>query len=185
MEWNSKMNLVGIAEPKRIIIELFLDSLVAVPHIPAEGGMLDVGSGAGFPALVIKLLVPDIRLSLVEANAKKANFLKHMVRLLKLYDTEVINKRIESIGDNISTEGFDVISARALAHLDRIINWCARFLAANGRLLYFSGGGVDENLRKCSDVMSNNNLVLDKLAPYHLPGMKCGRTIIMLKKMPV
>jgi 16S rRNA (guanine527-N7)-methyltransferase len=176
------MNLTGIAEPERMIIDLFLDSLIAVPHIPPSGRMLDVGSGAGFPAVVIKLLIPDLRLSLVEANSKKVSFLKQVARLLKLDGIEVINGRIELIKDNLHPDGFDVISSRALADLNRIINWCASLLAAGGRLVYFSGSRVDEVLENSKYVMSDNNLTVDHLVPYHLPGMKENRSIVILRK---
>ena len=176
------MNLTGITEPERMIIELFLDSLIAVPHIPPSGRLLDVGSGAGFPAVVIKLLVPDLRLYLVEANSKKVSFLKQVMRLLKLDGTEIINGRIELIKDKLPPDGFDVISSRAMADLSRIINWCAGLLADEGRLVYFSGSRVDEVLENSKYLMSDYSLTVDLLVPYHLPGMKESRSIVILRK---
>jgi 16S rRNA (guanine527-N7)-methyltransferase len=176
------MNLTGITEPERMIIELFLDSLIAVPHIPSTGRMLDVGSGAGFPAVVIKLLVPDIRLYMVEANSKKVSFLKQVMRLLKLDGIEVINGRIELIKKKLPPDGFDLISSRALANLNQIINWCAGLLADEGRLVYFSGSRVDQDLENSKHLMSDYYLAVDHLVPYHLPGMRGSRSIVILRK---
>jgi len=184
MEWNSRMNLTGIRNPERMLVELCLDSLIAVPHVPSSGRVLDVGSGAGFPAVIIKLLVPDLRLTLVEANSKKVSFLKQVIRLLKLDGIEVINGRIELIKDKLYPSGFDLISSRAMADLSRIINWCAGLLADGGRLVYFSGSRVDEVLEKSKCLISDHNLAVDKLVPYHLPGIKEGRSIVILKKDP-
>ena len=176
------MNLTGISKPERMIIELFLDSLIAVPHIPPMARMLDVGSGAGFPALVIKLLVPDLRLCLVEANSKKVSFLKQVMRLLKLDGIEVINGRIELIKDKLPPDGFDVISSRALADLNQIINWSAGFLAEGGRLVYFSGSRVDEVLENSKYLMPDHDLTVDHLVPYNLPGIRGSRSIVILRK---
>lgn len=176
------MNLTGIDERGRMISELFLDSCIPVPYIPEKGRMLDVGSGAGFPAIVIKVLLPDIKLILVEANSKKTSFLKQIIRLLGLEDIEVVNGRIEKLGDRLRSNGFDIISARALADLDQIINWCSPLLSEGGVLVYFSGSKVDENLKNCEYLMKDQNLTLAESIPYVLPGRRCIRNIVILKK---
>jgi 16S rRNA (guanine527-N7)-methyltransferase len=182
IEWNSRMNLTGIVERERMIFELFLDSLIPVSYLPSQGRMLDVGSGAGFPAVVIKVLMPDLKLQMVEANFKKVSFLKQVIRLLKLDDIEAINGRIELLRDKLSPDGYEIISARALANLNQIISWCAPLLVHKGLLLYFSGSQVDENLKNCEHLMMGNNLTVDRLVPYHLPGMKESRNIVILRK---
>lgn len=176
------MNLTGISERGRIIIELVLDSLIPTPYLPAKGRILDVGSGAGFPALVIKLLVPGLELYMVESASKKVSFLKHVIRLLKLSDVEVINGRIEVVGDKLAHDGFDIVSARALGDLKRIINWCSHLLCDKGLLLYFSGSRVDENLKNCEELMREQHLVVAHLIPYDLPGMHDKRSLVILKK---
>lgn len=176
------MNLTGIDERGRMIIELFLDSLIPVPYLPLKGRMLDVGSGAGFPALVIKLLIPGLKLYMVEAGSKKVSFLKQVIRLLRISDIEAVNGRVEVVGDKLVAEGFDIISARALADLKRVIRWCSHLLSNKGLLVYFSGCGVEENLKSCEGLMRERHLTVDHLIPYHLPGMQESRGIIILKK---
>lgn len=181
IEWNSRMNLTGLGERGRMISELFLDSLMPVPYLPSRGKMLDVGSGAGFPAIVIKILIPDLELHLVEANSKKVSFLKQVVRLLKLNRVEVMNKRIETIDRKSYPDGFDVITSRAMANFNQIIDRCAPLLAGGGHLLYFSGSKVDENLKNAEDLMKDHGLTIANLVPYHLPGMKDDRNVVILK----
>jgi 16S rRNA (guanine527-N7)-methyltransferase len=176
------MNLSGITERGRMISELFLDSLVSVPYLPIKGRMLDVGSGAGFPALVIKVLLPDLKLYLVEANSKKTSFLKQIIRLLKLNDIEVINGRIETEGDKLRLDGFDIISARALANLNQIINWCSPLLSKNGLLVYFSGSRVDDSLTDAEYLMKDQNLTIAQAIPYSLPSIQDRRNIVILEK---
>ncbi len=185
IEWNSRMNLTGITEPGRMIVELFLDSLIAVPHIPPMGRMLDAGSGAGFPAVLIKLAVPDLSLRLVEANSKKVSFLKQVIRLLKLDSIEVMNGRIESIKEELGPGGFDVVTSRAMAGLNQIIKWCAGLLDGGGRLVYFAGSRVEEDLENSRLMMPDYNLSVDQLVPYQLPGMKGGRSLVILRKETV
>jgi 16S rRNA (guanine527-N7)-methyltransferase len=182
IEWNSRTNLTGMRERSRMILELFLDSLVTVPLLPLSGGVLDVGSGAGFPAIVIKILLPGLSLQLVESNSKKANFLKQVIRLLRLSNVEVINKRIEEVGIEICPNGFDVVTSRALTNLKQLVNWCSVFLSTKGKLVYYSGSGINENIKDAEILIKDRGLLLDRVIPYHLPGMKTERNIVVLKR---
>ena len=181
LEWNRRMNLTGLSERKRIIIELFLDSLIPAPFIPEKGRMLDVGSGAGFPGIVIKVCRPHLKTCLLEANSRKTSFLKQVVRLLKLSDIDVVNGRIESDKDKLHPDGYHIITARALAGLGQVITWCSPFLCSGGMLLTFLGSGAVNELEKCGVALETNSLVVDRLIPYFLPGMRSARTLAILK----
>ena len=183
LEWNCRINLTGLSERKRIIIELFLDSLIPTPFIPEKGRMLDVGSGAGFPGIVIKVCRPHLKTCLMEANSRKTSFLKQVVRLLKLSDVDVVNGRIESDKDKLHPDGYHFITARALAGPDRIITWCSPFLCSGGLLITFLGSGAVDELEKCGIALETNFLVVDRLIPYSLPGMRSGRTLALLRKV--
>jgi len=183
LEWNRRINLTGLSERKRIIIELFLDSLIPTPFIPEKGRMLDVGSGAGFPGIVIKVCRPHLKTCLMEANSRKTSFLKQVVRLLKLSDVDVVNGRIESDKDKLHPDGYHFITARALAGPDRIITWCSPFLCSGGLLITFLGSGAVDELEKCGIALETNFLVVDRLIPYSLPGMRSGRTLALLRKV--
>jgi len=176
------MNLTGIKERGRLMLELFLDSLVPVPYLPSQGRMLDVGSGAGFPALVIKILLPGLKLQLVESNSKKTSFIKQIIRLLKLSDIEVINGRLEAVRDKIQLDGFDIITARALANLNEFVTWCSSLLSPDGMLVYYSGIRVNESLKSAEDLLKGQNLSLDRVIPYRLPNMHTERNIVVLRR---
>lgn len=182
MEWNRRMNLTGLSEPGRIINELLLDSLLCASLIPDKGGMLDVGSGAGFPGMVIKMVHSDLNVHLLEASSKKGLFLRHMVRLLELKDIEVKKGRIEKGSGGLSGKGYDIITARALASLDRIMAWCTPFLSVNGRLVGFLGKDADIILKKNEPVKKAHGLELHQKIEYMLPGKDFTRTIVIFRK---
>lgn len=182
MQWNRRMNLTGLSEPKRIINELLLDSLLCASFIPDDGRMLDVGSGAGFPGMVIKIYRPHLKVHLLEASSKKGIFLRHMIRLLELKEIEVKKGRIERDGGSLSGKGYDIITARALASLDRMMAWCTPFLSSNGRLLGFLGKNSDTILKKNEHLKKAHGLELVKKIDYQLPGKDFPRSIVIFRK---
>jgi 16S rRNA (guanine527-N7)-methyltransferase len=182
IEWNNRINLTGLTERKRILNELFLDSLIPAPHIPEKGRMLDVGSGAGFPAIVIKIYHPRLKIRLLEAKSKKVNFLKQVIRLLKLQDVEASKGRIERDFSNLYEEGFQLITARAVAGPDQIISWCSSLLSPEGFLICFLGVNSSETLKKIIPLGKKNALEIDRIIPYTLPGKCSMRKIAIFKK---
>ncbi len=181
-DWNRRINLTGLSSRKRIIYEVLLDSLIPVPFIPLESRMLDVGSGAGFPGIVIKILRPGLKVQLMEANSKKVSFLKQVVRLLALKDIDVMKGRVEMYGGNLHGEGYHLITARAVASLDQMINWCAPFLSSNGQLIGFLGGNSEQVLRKSEHAIEKNGLTINRTISYSLPGKISKRKIVIFNK---
>jgi len=182
-DWNQRINLTGLSTREKIVIELFLDSLIPAPFLPKKGRMLDVGSGAGIPGLPLKIYTPQLKTHLLEANSKKVNFLKQVIRLLRLNEIEVIKGRIEKDGSGLHPAGYHVITARALAGLSQTIAWCAPFLAPGGLLVSFLGGRVEEELRKSGHIREKQGVILYEKIPYLLPGKKTERNTIIFKKM--
>lgn len=165
-----------------MLVDLFLDSIIPAPFLPQKGILLDVGSGAGFPGVPIKIHSPQIQVHLLEANSKKVSFLKQILRLLGLKDIEVIKGRIEKDGHRLYSEGYNLITARALAPLPRTLTWCAPFLRPGGLLVSFLGSGAEEDLRQSQKVMERHQLLLNKMVPYFLPGKRAKRNIVIFKK---
>ncbi|MDY7037805.1 MAG: 16S rRNA (guanine(527)-N(7))-methyltransferase RsmG [Thermodesulfobacteriota bacterium] len=180
--WNQRINLTGLPTRKRIVNELFLDSLIPAPFLPDNGTMLDVGSGAGFPGIPLKIYNPQFKTHLLEANSKKISFLKQIIRLLGLKEIKAIKGRIEKDGDKLHPDGYHLITARALAGLNQTMAWCAPFLCPEGLLVMYLGNLTDEDLRKSKQVMKSHGVILFKIAPYFLPGKKLKRNIFILKK---
>jgi 16S rRNA (guanine527-N7)-methyltransferase len=181
-EWNRRINLTGLHARKKIAIELCLDSLIPAPFIPEKGRMLDVGSGAGFPGVPLKIHSPGLKTHLIEANSKKVSFLRHVIRLLKLNEIEVIKGRIERDGILLHPSGYRLITARALADLRQTVAWCAPFLSSGGLLLTFLGSGAEKDLEKGRQVMEKYGIRPYRKIPYFLPGRKSLRNTMIFKK---
>ena len=181
-EWNKKINLAGLSSRKRVLKELLLDSLIPSPYLPEEGDLLDVGSGAGFPAVPLKILSPGLRMHLMEARSKRVSFLKQVTRITNLYDMEIIRGRIEKDKGLLRPEGYDIITARALADLTRTLTWCAPHLKTGGLILTFKGSRLEKVLKQGSDVIHGHGLVLYKAVPYRLPGKDAIRHLLIFRK---
>ena len=180
--WNQRFNLTGVRTRERMVFELFLDSLMVGPFLPERGRMLDVGSGAGFPGLPLKIYRPRMETQLLEASSKKISFLKHLIRLLQLEQTEVLKGRIERDRDILHPGGYHLIKARALAPLGQTIAWCAPLLSSGGLLVGFSGERAEYDLGKSAQVMETNSIVVHRLIPYLLPGRESQRHAMIFRK---
>jgi len=137
--WNEKTNLTAVREPEQIVLRHFGESLFAARTLlapEAELAVLDIGSGAGFPGLPLKLWAPRVRLTLVEAHAKKATFLREVVRALALGNVKVVAARAETLQDQA-----DLVTLRAVERFDEILPSAARLVRPGGRLGLLIGTG--------------------------------------------
>ena len=122
--WNKHMNLTGLSSSRRIMDELVADSLMPLPYLPDTGICLDVGSGAGFPAIPLKICKPAMKFFLMEPNLKKGRFLRQIIRLCGLKQIEVIRERIEMLSQPLPFEWCHIITSRAMAPLPRLVKLC-------------------------------------------------------------
>ena len=138
LAWNRKINLTRIVQPLEILERHFGEAFFAAAAVPiTQGRLVDIGSGAGFPALGIKLVARDLSVTLVEANLKKATFLLEVCRALNLKDVQVERCRFQDLA---LTEGSaDYITARALGQLDEFLGWAAHALNPGGRIVLWLG----------------------------------------------
>ena len=181
-EWNRKLNLTGVSSRQRMLVELVLDSLVALPSLPQEGRVLDVGSGAGFPGIPLKIGRPALHVYLAEANAKKVRFLRHVVRVTGLTGIEIRQVRVEQAQDLRNTAGYDVVTTRAVAPPARIVPWCLPYVADGGRIVLYLGTHLTEYRRQLQPVLPTVGLRLSHVRPYRLPGREKDRHIMILEK---
>jgi len=181
-EWNMRMNLTGMTCRERIVRELLLDSLFPARFLPEEGRLLDVGSGAGFPAIPLKICKPKLTIHLIEASLKKVNFLKQVVRRANLSRVEVIRGRIEADGNLLNREGYNIITARAVAYMPKTLAWCAPYLMPGGLLVNFQGSEFEDALREGEDLLKRYRILLYRAVPYKLPGKDCERNLIIFKR---
>jgi 16S rRNA (guanine527-N7)-methyltransferase len=122
LRWNEKLNLTAIRDPLEILYRHFCESMYAAAALPLEAGRLaDVGAGAGFPGLPLKIIRPSLQVVLVESNLKKSTFLAEVIRELGLKDTQVLVRRYEELGEELAPAGY--ICARALGNFPVFLQW--------------------------------------------------------------
>ena len=180
--WNKHMNLTGLSSTKRIMDELVADSLMPLPYLPDTGRCLDVGSGAGIPAIPLKICRPAMKFFLMEPNSKKGSFLKQIIRLCGLKGIEIIRDRIETRLDPFPFTQYDMITSRAMAPLPKLIEWCAPHLAPGGLMIAFLGNQFEEILTESEPLLEEKALFVHDSKPYTLKGKDLKRSLLILKK---
>jgi 16S rRNA (guanine527-N7)-methyltransferase len=160
-QWNSRISLTTVTEPAEILKFHFGESLFAASAVPIRNGRLaDVGSGGGFPGLALRLALPDLHVTLIESNAKKATFLSEVARQLKLDRVVVARSRMEDFA--AGEEPFDFITARALGRHRELLAWAKRNLAPEGRVILWLGEADSADLSRESGWNWRD--------PIHIPG---------------
>lgn len=145
LKWNRSFNLISHGDQERIVSRHVAESvgLLIIAAPPPSCSVMDIGSGSGFPAVPIKILRPDLRLTLVESNGKKVSFLRNVGVSLSLHDYWVLDKRIENLSrDEIPAQL--LVTARAVADLTSLWKWTSKFIPAGGRLLSIKGEDRNE-----------------------------------------
>jgi 16S rRNA (guanine527-N7)-methyltransferase len=164
-KWNRKINLTAIRDEQEIIIKHFIDSFSYLKVFePAQGmKLLDMGSGAGFPALPIKVAAPEISVTLVESVRKKGAFLRHIIRMLRLQRSVVLDSRTESLHAEHHSQ-YDVVTARAFAEMEIALREGAPFLKPGGFMVLSRGPGemvTDATAAACGmSIRSREELIL-------------------------
>lgn len=180
-EWNKKINLTSITDDRDIIIRHFLDSLTLVSFLTDKKTILDIGSGAGFPGIPLKIALPDLKVMLMDSVNKKVIFMRHIIRTLGLKDIEAIQGRAEDTGIIKKFESsFDVVTSRAFADLGTFVDIAAPYAKRAGILLAVKGPkGLDE-LRKLKD---SKNIESVQVKEIKLPFSDAMTTILSFKKV--
>jgi 16S rRNA (guanine527-N7)-methyltransferase len=146
LKWNHILSLTAITDPHQILTRHFAESMFAAKFTDfSHGRLADVGSGAGFPGLAVKILFPDLEITLIEANSRKCTFLKEVIRTLGLKHCSVHNGRLESLSTRSST--FDFVTARALGQFDSLLEWAQTTLSPDGSVVLWIGTADAEQLR--------------------------------------
>jgi 16S rRNA (guanine527-N7)-methyltransferase len=182
--WNEKSNLTAITDPHGIQIKHFLDSLSLLKVMrPAGQAVVDVGTGAGFPGLPLKIVCPDIRLTLIEATGKKIAFCEHIVAALKLSGVTVVKARAEELGqDPAHRERYDWVLARAVAEMPVLAEYLLPLAKRGGRVLAQKGEGAPAETHSAESAIRKLGGELEQLTPVELPGIVETRYLVVLKK---
>ncbi len=141
IDWNRKVNLTAITDPREVAVKHFLDSMAALPYIPENGNLLDIGSGGGFPGLVISIFRPSLFITSIDSVRKKISFQQQVIRTLELERSRALHTRAESLLGG--PERYDVIISRALGPLQMFATLGLPVLAEEGEMIAYKGG-MDE-----------------------------------------
>jgi 16S rRNA (guanine527-N7)-methyltransferase len=182
--WNQRCNLTSITETRAIYIRHFLDSLCCVAWWgDAPHSLVDIGTGAGFPGLALKIAFPALRLTLVESVGKKVAFLQHMVDRLALENVTLLNERAELLGHMAEhREQYDVATARAVAELRVLAEYCLPLVRCGGRVLAPKGPAAAMEAADSRRVLATLGGALLSVAPVELPG-EPPRNLIVVGKV--
>lgn len=177
--WNQKFNLTAITDPKEIRRKHFEDSLLLLQVLPLKSeSVIDIGSGAGFPGLPLKIVCPGIKLTLLEATRKKTEFLKHLVELLELKDVEIIWGRAEEQARPI----YDLAVARAVAKMDVLAGYCLPFVKRGGFFIAYKQDQVEAEVKAAEKTIKKLGGKLKEIKKVPLGEMV--RSLVMIEKIP-
>jgi len=187
VSWNTRFNLTAITDTEGVQIRHFLDSLsclLAVGDVRPGQSLIDVGTGAGFPGLPLKIVYPALRLTLVEATGKKTDFLQHMVKLLELRDVAVIHARAEQVGhDPLHRETYDWVTARAVAAMPTLVEYLLPLCRLGGHCLAQKGEGAAAEVTSAEPAVLLLGGRLSRLVPVELPGLAETRHLVLIEKV--
>lgn len=192
IEKNKVMNLTSVTEENEFVQKHLIDSLAivrsgeAICEILTAGDIdvIDVGTGAGLPGIVLKICYPSIRLTLFDSLQKRLRFLEEVIKELDLSDTVTLHGRAEDIGrDPDYRERFDIATSRAVANLSTLSEYCLPLVKPYGIFLPYKSGDIDEELKEASKAIRLMGGELCAAEKYMLPGTEIARSILVIEKI--
>lgn len=186
LEWNEKFNLTAIRKPEEIRAKHFLDSLTCLQGFketwPAR--LIDIGTGAGFPGIPLKIAFPHLRLTLVESVGKKADFCRHIMELLQLDKVEVIQSRAEDLGQMADhREMYDMAVARAVAALPVLAEYLLPLVKVGGRVVAQKGESAPAEVHAAEHALRVLGGHVRQITPVELPGVADDRYLVIIDKV--
>lgn len=187
-EWNKVMNLTAITEFEEVMVKHFVDSLAAVKCISLNKNqaLLDVGTGAGFPGLPLKIVYPQLKVVLLDSLNKRIRFLNEVVDNLGLSGVETIHGRAEDIAKRAEyRESFDIVVSRAVSNLSSLSEYCIPFVKKGGYFISYKSGNVDEEVNQAEKAIRVLGGEKEKTEKFSLPDTDMERSLVMIKKVSV
>ena len=182
LKWSQKINLTAIRSEKGIVLKHFLDSLSVSPYLPERSVILDIGSGAGFPGIPLKIIHPSFEVTLIDSVRKKVDFQRHIIRILGLKGTEAIHGRVQDKATLQDWGGrFDIILSRAFSDFQTLLTLSLPFLKREGTVIAMKGEVDDEEMRLLAEA-EGTQYRLQRTIPLVLPFSSFKRTILLFKK---
>jgi 16S rRNA (guanine527-N7)-methyltransferase len=185
LDWNTRFNLTAITDPQEVLFKHFLDSLsLLTVWNPEQARVLDIGAGAGFPGLPLKILRPQWQVVLLEATGKKVSFLRQVIEVLQLSGVEAIQGRAEELAHQPAYRGkFDLVTARAVASLPALLEYSAPFCHVGGRMIFPKKGDIVEELAWGRRAAGQLGAAFKENREVVLPGLKDERRLLIWEQV--
>lgn len=183
LEWNEKINLTAITEPKEIILKHFIDSLTITKYIKDNEKLIDVGTGAGFPGIPLSIVKENTNIVLLDSLNKRINFLEEVKQNLKLKNITTIHGRAEEFGKNKKErESYDIATSRAVAPLNILLEYLLPLVKVGGKAICMKGPNIEEieNAKNALEILGGQ---IEKVEEIILPNSDIKRNIIIIKKI--
>ena len=179
VEWNKKINLTRIIDEKEVYLKHFYDSLTIskVVDLNNYSTLLDFGTGAGFPGMVLKIFFPNLKVTLVDSLQKRINFLNEVIRKLELNEIETIHERVE----NLEIKHYDIITTRAVANLTKLIGYTSNLIDSSTLFIPLKAN-VEDEIKEAQSIMQKKKLKIVKREEFYLPIENSIRNILIIKK---
>ena len=181
IETNKTMNLTRIVDKKEVYLKHFYDSLTIVKifDLNKSNTLLDIGSGAGFPGIVLKIFFPHLKITLIDALQKRINYLNKVIEALSLENISAEHLRAEELIRQQKT--FDVVTARAVAALPKLLTWAMPLVSSQGAFIAMKGK-IEEELVAAQDLMKKNQYVIERKITFLLPKEESKRTLLLITR---
>lgn len=182
ISWNQKMNLTRIIEKEDVYLKHFYDSLTLskVIDLKQDLTLCDVGSGAGFPGIVLKICFPNLKITLLDSLQKRVNYLNEIIKELDLKNIEAIHTRAEDYAKQ-NREKFDIVTARAVANLKILSELCIPMVKVNGLFIAMKAN-IEEEIENSTEILKKLDSKIEKIETFYLPLENSIRNIIMIQK---
>ena len=182
ISWNDKINVTAIIEPKEFIVKHFVDSITINEIINNEGKLLDVGTGAGFPGIPIKLLNNKLSVTLIDSVNKKLNVIRDVTKDMNIDNLEIIHSRAEDLArDNNYREKYDYVTTRAVSNLSTILEYMVPFLKVNGIAICMKGPNFKEEIDDSTNTFKVLGISLKEVKKYVFEGQE--RNVLIIEKI--